>query len=67
MIGFLVIFLAAGGGALVIQLRTRTPRREIGLFVVLSVLGCIVWISIFMGRKINPTDWIAWVLDRLGW
>ncbi|MFD3273844.1 hypothetical protein ACE3MS_27455 [Paenibacillus dendritiformis] len=67
MIGFLVIFLAAGGGALAIQLRKRTPRREIGLFAALSVLGCIVWISIFMDRKINPTDWIAWVLDRVGW
>ena len=67
MIGFLVFMAAAGGGALAIQVRRRTPPREIGMFVSLSLLGCIVWISIFMNRKITPTAWISWLVDRIGW
>ncbi|CAH8712964.1 hypothetical protein M5W83_25105 [Paenibacillus thiaminolyticus] len=67
MIWFLLFFVAAGGGALAIQVRRRTPLREIGMFVALSLLGCTVWISIFMNRKINPTAWISWLVDRIGW
>ncbi|RJG25232.1 hypothetical protein [Paenibacillus thiaminolyticus] len=67
MIGFLLFMAVAGGGALAIQVRKRTPPREIGMFVALSVLGFVVWISIFLNHKINPTAWIAWLEDRMRW
>ncbi|MEC0210199.1 hypothetical protein ABEX47_34060 [Paenibacillus ehimensis] len=66
MTGFILCFLVALGAGLAAMLRSHKSLKEIGLFVTLSCLGCIVWISIFLHREINPTRWLGWLLDRAG-
>ncbi|KZE75812.1 hypothetical protein [Paenibacillus elgii] len=66
MIWFIVGFLAALGAGLAMMLRSHKPIKEIGLFVTLSCFGCIVWISIFAHRIINPLRWLGWLIDRAG-
>ncbi|MDF2722293.1 MAG: hypothetical protein K0Q59_1968 [Paenibacillus sp.] len=66
MIGFIVCFCIAFGGALFALIRLKKTWIEIGAFVTLSLIGFTVWLSIFLQHKINPNAWIGSLIDSIG-
>lgn len=66
MIGFIVCFAVVFGGGLLVLIRRKKKAAEVGAFVVLSMIGFTVWLSIFLRRELNPNQWIGWLLDWSG-
>ncbi|MBP1994690.1 hypothetical protein [Paenibacillus eucommiae] len=66
MSGFIICFLIGLGGSLVYLLRRKKSVKEISLFVTISLLGFIVWLSIFLGYKTSPDRWIGWLFESIG-
>lgn len=66
MIGFIVFTLAALSISIVVMIQMKKSFREIGLFVVIVLLGIADWISIFLDRTLNPNRFIASLIDWIG-
>ncbi|TVX98661.1 hypothetical protein FPZ45_15250 [Cohnella terricola] len=66
MSGFIICFLIGLGGSLVYLLRRKKSVKEISLFVTFSLLGFIVWLSIFLGYKVSPDRFFGWIIDSIG-
>jgi hypothetical protein len=64
--GFVICFLVGLGGSIVYLVQKEKSIKEMSLFVTFSLLGCIVWMGLFLRYKVNPNRWIAWLIDGLG-
>lgn len=56
------VFLVLGT---IIMVKDRKKTKEIVLFVALSLLGFIDWVSIFLDHPLKPVNWIGRVIDFL--
>lgn len=66
MIGFIAGFVLAFGSGLLYLVRRKRAGIEMSLYASLSLIGFLVWMSILLHRHINPNQWIAWLIDRVG-
>lgn len=66
MMGFILFTIAALSVSIVAMIHMKKSIREIGLFVVIVVLGMADWISIFLDRTFNPNRFIASLIDWIG-
>jgi len=66
MISFIVFFILSFCFAIYLMRRTKKQGKEIAVFCVMALLGCFLWIFIFLDRPINPNHLIGWFIEMLG-
>jgi len=66
MIGFIIFFILSFCSAIYLMRQSNKQAKEITVFCVIALLGCLLWIFIFLGHPINPNRLIGWAIETLG-
>lgn len=57
-----VVYLAA---TIIIAIRLGLPRKESGINVVLTTLGCILYASILLDHPLDTNKFVGWIITSL--
>lgn len=62
-----IIFYSLGFiGLVFVMLRLNKKRKEIMTFSVLAALGLITWVFLIIEHPIKPSNWIGWIIEKIG-